>query len=230
MLKARRQSMSILFLILRILGWIALVILGLFIFLETIVRLVKHFIHLPSPAFVVARLNNPIRRKLLSPERVIDCFAIREGMKILEVGPGSGFFTFELAKYVGLSGHVYAVDIEPKMIRLLEKRSKKEKIENITARVASAYEIPSPNNSVDLVFMGGVLGEIPDKQKALREMQRVLKKEGSLAVMECLIDPDYPRRKTVTGWFEDAGCELTGSYGSAFLYALTFKPKNKVMI
>jgi ubiquinone/menaquinone biosynthesis C-methylase UbiE len=222
--------MSVLFLILKILGWIGLVILGLFIFLETIVRLVKHFIHLPSPAFVVARLNNPIRRKFLSPKRIVDCFGIREGMKILEVGPGSGFFTFELAKHVGPSGHVYAVDIEPTMITLLEKRIKRERIENITPKVASAYEIPLPNNSADLVFMGGVLGEIPDKQRALHEMQRVLRKEGSLAVMECLIDPDYPRRKTMTGWFEDAGCELTGSYGSAFLYALTFKPKNEVII
>ena len=222
--------MLILFLILKILCWIALVILGLFIFLETIVRLLKHFIHLPSPAFVVARLNNPVRRKLLSPTRVIDCFGIREGMKILEVGPGSGFFNFELAKYAGPSGHVYAVDIEPKMITLLEKKIKQEKIKNITTKTASAYEIPLPNNSVNLVFMGGVLGEIPDKQKALREMQRVLKEEGFLAIMECLIDPDYPRRKTVTSWFEDAGCELAGSHGSAFLYALTFKPKNKVTI
>jgi ubiquinone/menaquinone biosynthesis C-methylase UbiE len=222
--------MSILFLIFRILGWIALVILGLFIFLETIVRLVKHFIHLPSPAFVVARLNNPVRRKLLPPKRIIDCFGVREGMKILEVGPGSGFFTFELAKYVGPPGHVYAVDIEPKMISLLEKRIKREEIKTITPKVASAYEIPLPNNSVDLVFMGGVLGEIPDKQRALREMQRVLRREGFVAVMECLIDPDYPRRKTMRRWFEDAGYELTGSYGSTFLYALAFKPKNKVII
>jgi len=222
--------MPILFLVLKFLGWIALVILGLFIFLETVIRLVKHFVHLPSPPFVVSLLNNPIRRKLLSPTRVIDCFGIREGMKILEVGPGSGFFTFELAKYAGPSGHVYAVDIEPKMTTLLEKKIKREKINNITTKTSSAYEIPLPNSGVDLVFMGGVLGEIPDKQKALREMQRVLKEEGFLAVMECLIDPDYPRRKTVTGWFEDAGFELAGSYGSAFLYALTFKPKNKVII
>jgi ubiquinone/menaquinone biosynthesis C-methylase UbiE len=151
-------------------------------------------------------------------------------MKILEVGPGSGFFTFELAKYAGPSGHVYAVDIEPKMTTLLERKIKREKVENITTKTASAYEIPLTNNSVDLVFMGGVLGEIPDKQKALHEMQRVLKEEGFFGVMECLIDPDYPRRKTVTGWFEDAGFELAGSYGSSFLYALTFKSKDKVII
>ena len=222
--------MSILFLILKFLSWIALVILGLFIFLETIIRLVKHFIHLPSPSFVVYLLNNPIRRKLLPPARVIDCLGIREGMNILEVGHGSGFFTFELAGYAGPSGHVYAVDIEPKMTTLLEKKIKQKKIKNITPRTASAYEIPLPNNGVDLVFMGGVIGEIPDKQKALREMQRVLKEEGFLAVMECLIDPDYPRRKTVINWFEDGGFKLAGSYGSTFLYVLTFKLKNKGII
>jgi SAM-dependent methyltransferase len=103
--------MSILFLILKILIWIVLVILGLFIFLETVIRLVKHFIHLPAPPFFVYLLNNPIRRKLLSPKRVLDYLGIQEGMKILEVGPGSGFFTFELAEYAGPSGHVYGVDI-----------------------------------------------------------------------------------------------------------------------
>lgn len=122
------------------------------------------------------------------------------------------------------------MDIEPKMRTLLEKKINREEIKNVTAKTASAYEIPLPNNTVDLVFMGGVMGEIPDKHKALQEMQRVLKHEGFLAVMECLIDPDYPRRKTVKGWFEDAGCKLAGSYGSAFLYALTFKPKNKVTL
>jgi ubiquinone/menaquinone biosynthesis C-methylase UbiE len=218
--------MSILFLILKFVIWIVLVILGLFIFLETVIRLVKHFIHLPAPPFFVYLLNNPIRRKLLSPKRVLDYLGIREGMKILEVGPGSGFFTFELAEYAGPSGYVYGVDIEPKMIALLENKIKREKIKNITTKTASAYEIPLPNSSVDLVFMGGVLGEIPDKQRALREMQRVLKEKGFVAVMECLIDPDYPRRKTITRWFEDAGYELAGSYGSTFLYVLTFKLKN----
>jgi ubiquinone/menaquinone biosynthesis C-methylase UbiE len=213
----------------KVLSWTGLVILGLFLFLETIIRLVKHFIHVPSPPFAVYLLNNPIRRKFLPPTRVIDCLGIREGMNILEIGPGSGFFTFELAAYAGQSGHVYAVDIAPKMIALLEKKAKQKRIENITPKLASAYELPLPNNSIDLAFMGGVLGEIPDKQKALRAIQRVLKPQGLSAVMECLIDPDYPRRKTVIHWFESAGFESAGSYGSTFLYVLTFKLKNKAI-
>ena len=64
---------------------------------------------------------------------------------------------------------------------------------------------------------------MPDKQKALCEIRRVLKKQGLLALAECLIDPDYPFRKTEVGWGRDVGFKLIGSYGSAFFYVLTFK-------
>lgn len=149
-------------------------------------------------------------------------------MKILEIGPGSGFYTFDLARYAGQSGHVYAVDIEPKMVAILEKKIKQEGIKNITPKVASAYEVPLLNNSVERVFMGGVLAEISDKQKALREAWRVLREGGLLANMECLIDPDYPQRKTVIHWCEDVGFELVESHGSTFLYLLIFKLKDRL--
>lgn len=109
--------MSILFLTLEVLCWIGLVILGLFIAVETIIRLIKHFIDSPSPSFVPYLINHPIRWKFWPPSMVIDRFTAREGMKILEVGLGSGFYNFVLAEYTGPSGHVYAVDIEPKKIK-----------------------------------------------------------------------------------------------------------------
>ena len=96
--------MSILFLTLEVLCWIGLVILGLFIFVETIIRLIKHFIHGLSPPFVPYLINNPIRRKFWPPSMIIDHLTVREGMKILEVGTGSGFYNFVLAEYAGPSG------------------------------------------------------------------------------------------------------------------------------
>jgi ubiquinone/menaquinone biosynthesis C-methylase UbiE len=150
---------------------------------------------------------------------------IQKGMKVLEVGPGTGFYTFEAARQAGTSGHVYAVDIEPKVIAKIEKEIEQRGVENITTRVSSAYEIPLPNNSVDRAFMVGVLPEIPDKQKALREIHRVLKEEGLLTLSECLIDPDYPRRKTEIAWCKDAGFEVTGNYGSFFFYTLIAKKR-----
>jgi membrane-associated phospholipid phosphatase len=63
--------MLILSLTLKVLCWIGLVILGLFIFVQTIVRLVKYFIHTPSPPIVPYMINNPLRRKLAPPTRII---------------------------------------------------------------------------------------------------------------------------------------------------------------
>lgn len=68
-----------------------------------------------------------------------------------------------------------------------------------------------------------MLAEIPDKKKALLEIKRVLKDGGLLAVGEFLPDLDYPRRKTVVHWCEDAGFKLAGRYGGTLHYVLTFK-------
>jgi ubiquinone/menaquinone biosynthesis C-methylase UbiE len=68
-----------------------------------------------------------------------------------------------------------------------------------------------------------VLGEIPDKRKALLEIKRVLKDEGLLAIGEFLPDPDYPRKSTVTGWCHDSGFELNEQFGNWLHYLLTFE-------
>jgi ubiquinone/menaquinone biosynthesis C-methylase UbiE len=168
-------------------------------------------------------IDNPIRRKIYPPEKVIDHVDIHEGMRVLEVGPGTGFYTFEAARRVGLSGHVHAVDIKPSVIATLDERIERRGVKNVTARVSSAYEIPLPSNSIDRILMVHVLPEIPDKQKALREIRRVLTKEGLLTLAEGLVDPDYRRRKTEISWCRDTGFELIGNHGSFFFYTLTFR-------
>lgn len=215
--------MPILFLILKIFGWMALIMLGWLIIVHPITKLVRRLTHLPDPTFIIYFINNPIRRMVHPPDKVIDHVDIQEGMKVLEVGPGTGFYTFEAARRAGASGHVYAVDIKAGVIAILNKRIERAAAKNVTTRVASAYEIPLPNETIDRVFMVHVLPEIPDKQKALREIRRVLKKGGLLILAEGLVDPDYPFRKMEIGWCRDAGFELAGSYGSSFFYVLTFK-------
>jgi len=215
--------MSILFLTLKVLGWIAIVIVGWLIIVHPVTKSVRRRTGFPDPTFIIYFIDNPVRRKFHPPKRVIDHVDIQEGMKVLEVGPGTGFYTFEAARRAGTSGHVYAVDIKPKVIAILNGRIERKGIKNITAKIASAHDLPLPNDSVDRAFMVQVLPEIPDKQKALCEIRRLLKKEGLLVLSECLIDPDYPFRKTEIGWCREAGFELTGNYGSAFFYILAFK-------
>ena len=215
--------MQILFVVLKIIGWIAVVILGWLIIVHPITKLVRRRTGLPDPTFIVHFLNNPIRRKLQPPGGVIDHVHIQKGMNILELGPGTGFYTLEAARRAGPSGHVYAIDIKPRVIAILNGRVEQAAVKNITTKVASAYEIPLPSNSIDRAFMVHVLPEIPNKQKALHEIRRMLKKGGSLTLAEGLIDPDYRLQKTEIAWCRDAGFELAGGYGTVFFYVLTFR-------
>ncbi|HUS04338.1 MAG TPA: class I SAM-dependent methyltransferase [Dehalococcoidia bacterium] len=209
--------------VLKIIGWIAVVILGWLVVVHPITKLVRRRTGLPDPTFIIYFINNPIRRKLQPPSGVIDHVHIQEGMNILELGPGTGFYTLEAARRAGPSGHVYAIDIKPRVIAILNGRVEQAAVKNITTKVASAYEIPLPSNSIDRAFMVHVLPEIPNKQKALHEIRRVLKKGGSLTLAEGLIDPDYHLQKTEIAWCRDAGFELAGSYGTVFFYVLTFR-------
>ncbi len=217
------MTTSILLLVLKILGCIALVVPAWLLVVHPITKLVRRSTSLPDPTFIISFINNPIRRKIQPPHGVIDHMNIQEGMKVLELGPGTGFYTFEAARRVGPSGHVYAVDIKPEVIAILGGKIRRAQLRNITTTIAAAHEIPLTSNSVDRTLMVHVLPEIPDKTKALGEIHRVLNKDGLLTLAEGLIDPDYRFRKTEIVWCTDAGFELVASYGSPFFYILTFK-------
>ncbi len=188
-----------------------------------IVRVVRHFFRFPIPAFVARFINNPLRRRIQPPSTVVDWMDLREGMLALEIGPGPGTFTIEAAKRLGERGKLFAMDIEPKEILRLNKRIGREQVKNVETRVGSAYELPFPDGFFDRVFMVTVLGEIPDKRRALLEIKRVLKEDGLLAVGELLLDPDYPRSKTVIRWCEAQGFRLLGKHGRLLHYLLTFR-------
>lgn len=192
-------------------------------FLGGVVRVVRRFVKFPTPAFLVGFMDNPVRRWIQPPAKVVGWMGIEEGMQVLELGPGSGVFTVEASRLVGETGRVFAVDIQPRVISNLNSRLQREGITNVVGKVASAYELPLPSNSIDRVFMIAVLPEIPDPKKALVEVKRVLKYDGLLAVGELVPDPDYPRRKTVIRWCRDAGFELVGGYGGVLHYLLVFK-------
>jgi ubiquinone/menaquinone biosynthesis C-methylase UbiE len=190
-----------------------------------VIRVIRRYVHFPIPAFIARLIDNSIRRRIQPPAKIIEWIGIREGMNILEIGPGPGTFTTEASRWVGKKGKVFAIDIQPAVISKLNSRLHREGVQNVVTRVASAYELPFPEKTFDRVFMIAVLAEIPDKRKALVEIKRVLKDDGLLAIGEFLPDPDYPRRKTVTRWCEDVSFKLNGEYGGILHYVLTFKKK-----
>jgi len=145
---------------------------------------------------------------------------------VLEIGCGSGAFTTFVARAVGPTGKVYALDIEPKMLDQLKAklaRPENRDIKNIELINKSAYELPFADASLDAVYMVTVFQEIPDRNRALGEIKRVLKPGGFLGITELFPDPDYPWKSTTIKQVTAQGFLLDGSSGNFWNYTVRFR-------
>jgi len=210
---------------------VILIVLGAILLYLVLLRIISKLYHFPAPAFLGRFLDSTVRCWLQPPDKIIERSSIKRGMTVVDLGCGSGAFTPFVARVVGEQGKVYAVDIQPAMLQQLERKLAKaenQDIKNIELKRASAYELPFEENSVDLVYMVTVLQEIPDKGKALREIGRILKPGGILAVTEFLPDPDYPLRSTTIKICQREGFVLDDNLGNLWNYTVRFKkPSNR---
>lgn len=211
-------------------------ILGIFTLYQIVLRLVRKVWHFPAPAFIGRFLDSDYRRALQPPEQVVTRSGVRPGMKVLEIGCGSGAYTTFFARAVGPEGApfygapcygaVAALDIQPEMLaQLAAKLAKPEHrdIHNITLHEASAYNLPFEDGTLDLVYMITVFQEIPDRDRTLAEVLRVLKPGGLLAITEWVVDPDYPWMSTTIKQGTQAGFVVEAALGNLWTYTVRFK-------
>jgi ubiquinone/menaquinone biosynthesis C-methylase UbiE len=131
-------------------------------------------------------LVSPLRKLYYNPENVLKPY-IREGMTVLEVGSGMGFFTLPLARLVGDSGRVVCVDLQEKMIRAVKKRATRAGLINrIELRVSTPISLCIDDlvEKVDFALVFAVVHEVPDAKQFLLEIQRSLRKGGLLLFSE----------------------------------------------
>ncbi len=205
---------------------VILTVLGAILLYQVLIRIIRKLYRFPAPAFIGRFLDSDIRRWLQPPDKIIEHSGIKQGMTVIDLGCGSGAFTTFVARAVGEQGKVYAVDIQPAMLQQLERKLAKaenQDIRNIELKQASAYGLPFEDETIDLVYMVTVLQEIPDRARALREIRRVLKPGGILAVTEFLPDPDYPLRSTTIKICQREGFVLDDNQGNLWNYTVRFK-------
>ena len=131
-------------------------------------------------------LVNPLRKLVHKPENILKPY-IHEGMDVLEVGSGMGFFTLPMARLVGKSGHVVCVDLQERMIRSLKKRAVRAGlIDRIELRVSTptSLGIDDLAEKVDFALLFAVVHEVPDATQFLSGIQRSLRKGGLLLFSE----------------------------------------------
>jgi len=133
-------------------------------------------------------LASPVRRWLMreDPAQILAPY-VREGMTVFEPGPGMGFFTLELARRVGASGRVVAVDLQARMIAGLKRRAAKAGLLNrIETRVSASESLGVDDlaGQVDFTLAYALVHEMPDSARFFREAAQVSKTGALLLLAE----------------------------------------------
>lgn len=128
-------------------------------------------------------LDNRLRRLLQNPRKILKG-QIREGMTVLDVGCGPGFFTIEMADMVGSSGRVIAADLQDGMLQIIKSKVQGTELESrITLHKCSETGI-GVTEKIDLALVFYMLHEVPDQKAFLTEIAGMLSPDGGILVVE----------------------------------------------
>ena len=142
--------------------------------------------HKVCPWWLGYWLLNPLRKWVQNPHRILAPY-VHEGMTVLEPGPGMGFFTLELARLVGATGRVIAVDVQPKMLSKLQQRLSKANLNaRVDSRVAAGETmgLADLQGSVDFTTAFYVVHEFPDYSRFFAEVAAASKPGAGVLVAE----------------------------------------------
>jgi ubiquinone/menaquinone biosynthesis C-methylase UbiE len=154
-------------------------------------------------------LDRAEREEEEAPSRAIALLHLRPGDVVADVGAGSGYMTVRLARAVGPTGRVLAVDVQPEMIERLTARVRAEMLPNVTAILGAADDPKLPAASVDLELMVDVYHELAAPQRMLQHLRAALKPGGRLVLLEYRKeDPGIPIREEHKMSVADAKAEI----------------------
>lgn len=170
----------------------------------------RFWVEAPHPFITRARL-----REILDP---------RPGERLLEVGPGTGYYALPVAEWIAPGGRLDVLDVQQEMLDHTLRRAGEQGIDNITPTLADARELPYPDDSFDGAYLVTVLGEIPDQHAALRELRRVVKPEGRIVVGELFGDPHMVTRSALARGAEAAGLSVERTLGGALWHFTRLQP------
>lgn len=166
----------------------------------------------------------PFRNIFLSPRKLIQRLAIKEDQNILEIGPGPGYFSTHIAKKLK-HGRLVLLDIQREMLDFSKKRLDKRRITNVDYILTDGSSFDLESDFFDRVFMVAVIGEVDNKDNYLKEIYRVLKKEGILSISELAGDPDKISIDEIKPLVSMYGFEEIEVFGSKLNYTANFKKK-----
>jgi precorrin-6B methylase 2 len=142
-------------------------------------------------------LERPEREKEEDPAKLLAALDLKPGMVVADVGAGSGYHSFRMAKLVGDAGKVLAVDVQPEMLTLIERRAKREKVANVVPVKGEEADPKLPAGGVDLILMVDVYHEFSKPYEMGERLVAALKPGGRLVFVEFRAEDDAVPIKAV---------------------------------
>ncbi|MGB9303015.1 MAG: methyltransferase domain-containing protein [Mycobacterium sp.] len=179
--------------------------------------------HSPFPHQATFILDNPIRRVWMKPARIIDGLGLTGSEHVLEIGPGPGFFSVEIAGRL-TDGRLDLFDIQPEMLEKARRQLERAGFRDVgfTAGEASAG-IPFPDNSFDVAYLAAVIGEVPDQQACIRSLSHVVKPGGRLVFAEMFPDPDRLSVRELRDIAESEGFDFVKATAGRWTDVVSFR-------
>jgi ubiquinone/menaquinone biosynthesis C-methylase UbiE len=172
-------------------------------------------------------LTCPLRRCLLSPGELADRLHLDEACEVLEVGPGPGYFSVEVARRLP-RGRLELFDVQQEMLDKARRRLQAAGLHNVGFTQGDAGDLAFAENRFDVVFLVTVLGELADPAACLRGLYRALRPGGLLSVTEQAPDPDFLPLPTVRRLAEQQGFEFAERFGRRRNYTANFRKPDRV--
>jgi len=160
---------------------------------EPLTKYLGRRIALPMSYHGIPWLNRPERIQEENPEEMLEQLKVQPGMTVCDMGCGDGYYTIELARRVGPTGKVIAVDIQPEMLQELSRRCEQNNLKNVDMILGLPHDPKLPEGKLDLILMVDVYHEFSNPIEMLDSMRKSLKKDGRIALVEFRgEDPQVP--------------------------------------
>jgi SAM-dependent methyltransferase len=160
----------------------------------------------------------------ITRRRLREILAPGDGERVLEVGPGTGYYALEMAEWLQPDGRLDVFDLQQEMLDHTMRAASERALTNITPTQGDARTLPYEDDSFDAAYLVTVLGEIPDQIPALRELRRVVKPGGRVVVGELMGDPHAVRFGALQSRAEAVGLRLEQRRGGPLGYFARFAP------
>ena len=129
-------------------------------------------------------LDRGLREQEEEPDRALDLIGIAPGSVVADIGAGTGYMTLRLSQRVGAAGKVYANDVQPAMLHVIEEKVRAQRLSNVEIVQGTDADAHLPDNAIDLALLVDVYHEFSHPQQMLRSIRRSLKANGRLILVE----------------------------------------------